>query len=155
MKYLIEISEEQADALRDACEICARIGMYQLHDICRMLPMASPYEMEKYREIYSKLWDMYLHYTRTMHQYKKPEQTNILWDLYQVIRQRIANDTHPEGNKYGTVDFDNPLKTAKCELAKIRRADEPVQEVERAECANVGGIRKSKRIARRKAKNNK
>lgn len=123
-KYILELSEEQLIALKEACEVSARIGMYQLHDICRLLPQKTEEEKQSHKEIYDRLWEMYLQYTRNMRNYKKPEITNILWDLYQVIRHRISWDKHPEGNTYHIVDFDTPMRTASCDLAKITKCDE-------------------------------
>lgn len=121
MKYVLEMSEEQAVAISEACEVAARIGMYQLHDICRLLPQSSEEDRKKHQEIYDLMWEKYLYYTHGMHGYKKPEQTNVLWDLHQVIRHKISWDRSPAGGN--TVNFHNPLKTSISELASIKRID--------------------------------
>ena len=118
-RYTLTVTEEQAHALQDACEVAARIGMYQVHDICRFLPQASDVEKEAADEIYEQLWDMYLKYTQqAFSDSQKPPETVTLWDLYQVIRYRLSWDAHPEGNNM-SVMFDKPLRMGKCELAKI------------------------------------
>lgn len=117
-KYVLEITEEQAVAISNACEVAARIGMYQLHDICRFLPHSG---LGKEKEIYDLLWEMYIRYTNSMENYKKPEQTNVLWDLYQVIRHRISWDNNPTGGM--TVNFDRPLKTSRSDFASIKKID--------------------------------
>jgi hypothetical protein len=155
MKYILEISEEQAIALRDACEVCARIGMYQLYDICRMLPLSTPNALAISSEIYSKLWEMYLHYTRGATWYKSPEKTKVLWDLYQVVRQRIAFDTIPKGNIWNSLEYDDPFKTAKCELAKIGKKNEHIQKNGRVKSGNANGGKKNVRISGKQTKNNK
>lgn len=118
-KYKIEVNEEQAKAISIACEIGARIGMYQLHDICRLLPYISDEDKQKQEEIYKKFWDMYLKYSREMNNYQKPEISNILWDIYQVIRHRIAWDNEPDSSPIKGVCFDKPFKTSECDLATI------------------------------------
>ena len=121
-KYILELDEEQAMALRDAAEVCARIGMYQLHDICRFLPDKTEQAKKNYDAIYQDFWDMYLKYTRDgMSDYEKPEISKILWDLYQVIRHKIAWDNNPKGDSM-SVMFDTPMRTANNDLAKITDA---------------------------------
>ena len=118
-RYTITVTEEQAYALQNACEVAARIGMYQLHDICRFLPQKSNVEQASADEIYQQLWDMYLHYTQqVMDDRQRPPETVVLWDLYQVVRHRLSWDNHPEGDNM-SVMFDEPLRMGQCELAKI------------------------------------
>lgn len=121
-KYILELSEEQAGALQIACEVGARIGMYQLHDVCRLLPSKTKRQHEIYDVVYKALWDMYLEYTRgSTDDRELAEITSVLLDLYQVIRYRLSWDRHPEGDTM-SVMFDTPLRRAKCDLAKITQA---------------------------------
>ena len=123
-KYTITVTEEQAHALQNACEVAARIGMYQLHDICRFLPQKSKVEQVSADEIYHQPWDMYLHYTQqATDDRQKPLETVVLWDLYQVIRHRLSWDAHPEGDN-SSVMFDAPLRMGRVPLAKIEAVEE-------------------------------
>ena len=122
-KYTIEVTKKQAGALQLACEVGARIGMYQLHDVCNLLPWKTPGQREIYDEIYEKLWAMYLKYTnKCMDDRKRPDVSNTLWDLYQVIRHRLSWDAHPEGDNM-SVMFDPPMRTGEEELPKIKAVE--------------------------------
>lgn len=121
--YILELSQEQAEALQQVCEVGARIGMYQLHDVASLLPMKTQRQIEVQDEVYHVLWDMYLKYTQgCMDDRQRAEITNVLWDLYQVIRYRLSWDRHPEGDP-ASVMFHEPLRTAKCDVAKIRAVE--------------------------------
>jgi len=121
-KYTITVTEKQAQALQNACEVAARIGMYQLHEICCFLPQKNKKERVIAGKIYKQLWDMWLRYLREAgSDDQRPPETVVLWDLYQVIRHRLAWDAHPEGGI--GVQFYEPLKMGDEELAKIEVVD--------------------------------
>ena len=151
MKYILELSPEQASLLQDVCEIGARIGMYQLHDICRLLPCSTENQKKNYQEIYDLLWEQYLRYARSSSSDGvKAEHSNMLWDLYQVIRYKLSWDRNPNGEPMNVM-FDSPLRTSKQKLAIIRSVpDEPVQKNARIKTSVSNSNAKGKQTSRKR-----
>jgi len=123
-KYIIEVNDKQLEMIRDACEACSRIGMYQLHDICNFLPNETEEQKLVYQEIYDLLWENYLHYTLSLstNDRVKTETCNILWDIYQVTRHKLAWDKNPKGDNMN-VSYDKPMKTSKENLITIKEIE--------------------------------
>lgn len=54
--------------------------------------------------------------------YYKFPQSNIAWDLYQILRYKYSWDKYPEGGY--TVNFNPPIKMGQEPLAKITKNEQ-------------------------------
>jgi len=132
MKVTLEINERQAHTLKEALELYARIGMGQLHELnyhpafqCR------DYERDEVDQLLDHLkhtvfTDLYGrgHSYGIRHE-NTHEASKEAYDIYQVIRHRLAWHKKPEGNRW-SVDFDEPTQFSQQPLAfcKIEPSNE-------------------------------
>jgi|SRR5665213_4026442 len=123
--YQITVTEEQAEILSRACELIARCNMpmstprgLRSTQIAEDLVRRVEYPdggMDKLREAFSYVIDFY----KVNH--------NDAFDMYQVIRHRLAYDRLKPGEKPGvTVDYQEPFRMGAQPLAKIECVDERV-----------------------------
>jgi len=140
--YNLQITEKQAKALMDACELLSRIQGGQVREVFDKLPLRKDMDWGIYHEIQDNL-------TKRMPEILKdgidgwsssfgvghpelPESHDIAWDLYQVIRYELSTQKAiDEGliQKRGErkfpemmyVSFDAPMKYGVEKLAKIER----------------------------------
>jgi len=121
MKYLIEVDEEHLKALQLAAEVVARIGIGQVGEIARVVGnVRLPQELEKdlKKELHPELGQGHYGIGNT----KVREEANVLWDIYQVVRNRLAHDNLKPGEVPSfTVSFDSPMKTSNVDLIKIKK----------------------------------
>ena len=120
MDYELRITEEQAAVLRDACEMYARIGMGQIEFIAEHPALSGTASCVR---PYIRAAENAPH-TVTLLNEEAP-RVRRSWDLYQVIRGRLAWDTagNPPARPTIQVMYDQPLNTAGEPLADIRAAD--------------------------------
>lgn len=136
VQYVLTLSEEQAECLSAACEFYARIRIGQFNEIihrcldlsietgdyCRRRDEAERLLYLARKEIYPELYGI-------GHSYGvgnctgKMEDAGIVWELYEVLRNKIAWHEHPEGG--GGVNFYPPWSIhgrplAKCEVVEIK-----------------------------------
>lgn len=124
IKYNLELTEEQLQTLSHACETCARINMLQLDMIAEHLGKGiiddSFCEIRDIMDETAKQIREILPENR-----RRTESANILWDLYQVARHRLAWDQLKAQGKtkpdYYSVIYNEPFKTAKSPLAKVEK----------------------------------
>lgn len=142
--YRLTINERQAQTISKACEVLARLGMGQLDDALRELPMRGGIEWERWHDDVRSVGQILSahmpgnidgHSLRLgIHSEKVSEDSQIAWDLYQVIRHRIAWDrATADGITDGTVRawdkgmmsviFDKPMKVSTQPLGKIENAE--------------------------------
>lgn len=126
--YTLHINAAQARVISTACEVLARLGMGQFRDALEHLPLRDTFppgwhdDMDVIAHILKK------HTTNmigTGHHHgiggsKTSEASKTAWDLYQVVRHRLAWDANPEGNPM-RVDFDQPYKTGLQPLAFLEQ----------------------------------
>lgn len=143
--YSLEIDEEQAQVLKLACEIFARLGIGQFHQALENLPI-------DWKKAYSQDWneDLLLigkilskhtqwnvdGWSKSLGIHNARETSKIAWDLYQVIRHRLSwdraitekfieNENSPRNwSDMMGVDYDEPLKVSGKLLAKIKKLNE-------------------------------
>jgi len=108
------ISEHQAHVLIEALELYSRIGMGQFHQIWHVFDFPSGADTDR-------LFDELRYEGGLKHgQYygirnsKIRDSFRISWDIYQVIRHRLAWDYEPKGGI--GVQFDKPFKQGKEDL---------------------------------------
>lgn len=141
--YRIDLTPEQARVLSQALEVFARLGIGQFRDALRFLPLdrtqGSPPSGWSHTldEIGQMLAPFMVHWvdgwSRSLGiaSQDTDEGAKIAWDLYQVVRHRIAWDdavadgtTHGDKRKWPEmmgVQYDEPLKCSGQPLAIIRR----------------------------------
>jgi len=134
--YQITVSATQAKAIETACDLLARIMIGQSHEVARHLPLTDPVEQ----------W----HVGRAIEAITKPacglvmnesfgvgycEQADVLFDLSEVIRHKLAWDsaraqnllTPSGGRDHATMSglcYDPPMQWAKHQpLAKIETVE--------------------------------
>lgn len=142
MKYTLELTKSQLQALQLATEIYARLGIGQIRDAIYALPLDESKGYPPMHEICRDVEAAIAKHTISnvdgyraslgIHHKDVKEPVKIAWDLYQVIRNRIAWDDAIEkgivenhqsprnwsGGMFG-VHYDDPLKTSLEPLARI------------------------------------
>ena len=119
MDYELRITEDQARVLRDACELYARVAMGQLRFIAE-LPQAPSALLQSLRGAL-EIAERYMQPPADV-QGEEHDRTRRAWDLYQVIRGRLAWDAagNPPVRPTIQVMYDPPLNTAGEPLALIQ-----------------------------------
>jgi hypothetical protein len=122
--YRLTLNEEQARIVTRACELIARCNMPQdsngaestqiAEDIIRYVGYhGSHANSDEIRKAFMHMLDCY----RVNH--------SNAWDIYQVVRHRLAWDRLEPGEKPGcTVDFHEPLRMGNQILATIEHVKE-------------------------------
>ena len=147
--YTLTVTLQQAHALAHACEIVARLGMGQFRDALEELPR----EVTDWDQWHADMdsigamlkqhmalgvdgWHRHLGISHT----KTSEQAKVSWDLYQVIRRRIAWDKAVADGEVDSLDaprnwsrmmgvhYDEPLKTSAQPLAVMAPAHNTAKE---------------------------
>lgn len=115
--YTIEVTDRQLEILINSTELYARIHIGQLFTILdEMIGKINNSDLEKIREYLRSCESLFR--INEVDSRKFP-QSNIAWDLYQVLRYKYSWDKHPEGGC--TVNFNPPLKMGQEPLAKITK----------------------------------
>jgi len=126
--YTLRMTAAQAQAISHACEVLARLGMGQYKDALDCLPLKE-YAPTGWHEDMEGIGHILKKHTTILHgvgayhgisSSKTSTESKTAWDLYQVIRHRLAWDANPEGNRM-SVMFDQPMKTSDQPLAWIER----------------------------------
>ena len=141
--YTLTITEKQARALMDACELLSRIQGGQIREAFDYLPLKKDIDWSVYHEIQDEL-------TRRMPEILEdgidgwsssfgvghpelPESHDIAWDLYQVIRHKLSweravddgvieSENSPrKWTEMMGVNYDPPMKWSNEPLAKMER----------------------------------
>lgn len=128
--YTLHINATQARAISTACEVLARLGMGQFKDALEHLPLRETMpdgwheDMEGIAHILKKhttiIPGVGAYLANVSH--KTSDQSKTAWDIYQVVRHRLAWDARPEGNPM-SVMFDQPLKTSPEPLAWMEKTE--------------------------------
>jgi hypothetical protein len=143
--YTLTITEKQARALMDACELLSRIQGGQVREVFEYLPLKKGVDWEVYHQIQDEL-------TKRMPEILKdgingwsssfgvghpelPESHDISWDLYQVIRHKLSweraveegvieSENSPrKWSEMMGVSFDPPMKWSNEKLAIMTRIE--------------------------------
>jgi len=128
--YTLHITEKQAQTISHACEVLARLGMGQFKDALECLPLRE-WRPDGWHEDMEGIGHILKKHTTVLHgmgayhgisSAKTSAESKTAWDLYQVVRHRLAWDAQPEGDPMSVL-FDQPMKTSREPLARIERAD--------------------------------
>jgi len=125
-KYTLTLTARQAAEISSACEIVARLQMGQVDMAVRELPGDHPKDYDSLREIQQMI--------ERLVPAKIERGDSIAWDLYQVIRHRLAWDRAIERGEIEKgerrnwsimmgVSFDDPMKMGDEPLAVIVGGD--------------------------------
>lgn len=126
--YTLHITEKQAQAISHACEVLARLGMGQFKDALECLPLRE-WRPDGWHEDMEGIGHILKKHTTVLHgvgayhgisSAKTSAESKTAWDLYQVVRHRLAWDAQPEGDPMSVL-FDQPMKTSREPLAQIER----------------------------------
>jgi hypothetical protein len=141
--YTLTITEKQARALMDACELLSRIQGGQIREAFDYLPLKKDIDWSVYHEIQDELirrmpeileggidgWSSSFGVGHP----ELPESHDIAWDLYQVIRHKLSweravddgvieSENSPrKWSEMMGVSFDPPMRFGSEKLAKIER----------------------------------
>jgi hypothetical protein len=130
MKIILELEEDQANAMMTALDTYSRLCCGQLHvlDSVAITDEVPGYdEMQKVlRELKMLLFpklvvnSFYGIYGRDTH-----ESAKIIWDIYQVIRHRLSwfkagDPKERDWDKMMGMNYNEPLKASKTKLPKIK-----------------------------------
>lgn len=132
-KYKLEITEEQAQVIRNALDLYTRIGIGQLKEIWWVWGHNKDVCKCDRRTFDAYLTDLQLQLTGFplnaswgIHSLEVHDVFRQAYDLHQVIRNKLAwtryrkehpgSESQPRDHSFaigtGTIDFDNPRKTA-------------------------------------------
>jgi hypothetical protein len=117
VRYCLEVNESQAQIISSSCELLARIGAGQFANVGYYLPKLDDNER---RLVISHL-DKMRHICDITSDLDQNPATCVAWDIYQVVRHRLAWDSNPKGNPMN-VSFDEPLHMSSEPLPTIRQA---------------------------------
>jgi hypothetical protein len=129
-KYVLHLTEKQAQVIVNALDLYSRIGMGQLKEVAHILrlnPNSSDNTSDILNDIYNELIDLSKLWIGGSGYYgifsdKISDVFRTAWDIQQVIRHRLAWDRNPEGGIF--VNFDKPINTSKEEFPKIEHEKE-------------------------------
>jgi len=129
MDYEIKVTKEQAWVIQRCLEFFSRISMGQFRELLYAVMGSPGYEkldpssrdsfshlLESLRVVFNGSANTYYGISGDM----APKDAKIAWDLYQVVRNRLAWDDHPEGNPM-SVCFDEPWAVSDEPLAEMKK----------------------------------
>jgi len=125
-RYEISVSEKQARVMMDALNLFSRIGIGQLREVLRHPQYENKliHDNETYRysqrlldQVKERLTGFETHASYGISSPEVHDDSNIAYDLLQVIRHRLSWDRNPDGGI--EVYYDTPIQYSKEELAEI------------------------------------
>ena len=130
-KFVLELSELQAEVLIKALDLYSRIGIGQIgevHNILTLEPHIKSPSENTYQGIKNaldfvkrELFGFEAGASFAMHAPQVPDKFKVAWDLQQVIRHKLAWTANPAGGV--GVSFQEPMKSSKEPLATMTEAD--------------------------------
>jgi hypothetical protein len=126
-KYLLEIDEDQAQALSQACEFMSRIAMGQFSEITSGLwfkwKVNDPDTLDVCEKIVTTAKSMLTDLPRNSYfgimSADVQENCKVMYDLHQVIRYRLAWDRRPD-TKDWDIHKDEPMRVSSSPLPSIK-----------------------------------
>ncbi len=123
-RYTLKISERQAGLISRAVELYARLGMSQFDVLDYFFWSKEIADLEKARQHLESLCQIHSGLPKGTSQgiYSKKvhDDYRILFDLHQVIRNRLAWDRDPKSKTFHSVNYDEPMRASQNEaLASI------------------------------------
>lgn len=111
--YRITLNAKQLEAISTVAEIASRVSIGQVGEVARLARMcrlSEETEESLKKELFPELSKDAYHSIGSEVSYQSGSQ--LLWDFYQVARNRLAFDNLSPGEKRGIgVNFDRPYKT--------------------------------------------
>ena len=131
-KYILEMNEDQAQILTDALEFYARMSIGQWNELAELvLNLDDDEYVDKERKMVNRL--MKLRYIAfpdlpidASYSVTSKPLACLAWELYTVVRHRIAWTNHPEGGM--TVNFDPPISFTGVPLAECKAVERQEEE---------------------------
>lgn len=141
-KYQIELTEDQLRLISMACDTVSRLGIGQWREIMYHLPLAKIDNYEEYHStlrLIDNLLSKYMidnvdGYSSNIGIYNAKEYSRALYDIHQVIRNKLAWDkaklmgiTDGHTRNHGlmiTVDYDEPIKTSDHDFIAVKSIGE-------------------------------
>ncbi|MFG3398704.1 hypothetical protein ACQKEK_02290 [Pseudomonas sp. NPDC077408] len=131
--YTLTLTEQQAGELQEACELLARIKIGQINHAIERLP--GYHDQRDWDRVHATRHEIQRLATSLMPEMTRRRDDGIAWDLYQVIRHRLAWDRaldagtiQPgEQRKWPEmmgVSYDEPLAMSGLPLATIKETDQ-------------------------------
>lgn len=118
---ILELTEKQANVIREGMELLARLGMGQIDHLNNVWFLnergfkndqvdhkGKEDAFQNVKNIYFP--ELYGHQYHGMTSEKVDETAKMAWDIYQVIRHVVSWHNHPNGGI--TVNFDEPFKVS-------------------------------------------
>jgi len=119
--YKMVVNETQLKCIKKALESYSRLGIGQLENVLfdlgfnqyenfsgKMQELHSDEVEEAIKTIKHKIFEMAFNASYGIHSSKVHEDFKICWEIFEVIRNRLAWDTNIKGGM--EVDFDTPTK---------------------------------------------
>lgn len=136
-RYLIEVTAEQARVFQDATELMARLSSGQLDFLRENLPIKGNPDWSALHDDLHQVERILSRHLDRSSGHRMRESSQIAWDLYQVVRHRLAWDQakaegllNPDGSRNWHINammgvrYDEPMLTGSQPLAKITPADQ-------------------------------
>lgn len=140
--YTITITEQQGYVLSAACEVLARLGTGQYDDALRRLPQREDIDWSTWHDDVRAIGQMLSRHMANgidgyraslgINHAKTSKESKVAWDLYQVIRHRLAWDraiaegitdgTTRDWSKMMGVHYDAPMRASTEPLATMEQA---------------------------------
>lgn len=129
-EYVIKCNKEQLETIMKACEFMSRVQAGQIEEVsCVLGHFADRGQIRDMLIPVKHLMGLDPHASHGIRSSDIPDSSRVLWDVYQVIRNRLAYDDNPgvtPENRFDmgkiTVNFDEPLRTDnRNELIKVVR----------------------------------
>lgn len=128
-RYQLTVTDTQAQTLADACELLARLHMGQLAVVGDLLLWQRKdtenvnHLKEELRALEPLATGLEPNASWGIMSPEIHDRARVAWEIYQVVRNRLAWDRHPEGGS--GVAFDAPMKASKEEeMPRMERREE-------------------------------
>jgi len=120
VKYILEVNEKQAQVVSEAMELYARLGIGQYGELNHMSPPQKPAHAESFFLAVKDLERYVFDETTARPSISgAAEPYRIAYDVYQVVRHRLAWDKEPAGGVQ--VWYDKPFRVSEEKLPKIKK----------------------------------
>lgn len=125
--YILELTGAQARVIQRACEIYSRLCMGQLEHVTDITIWGEAEPKEEHAIEASRIrahanvmkFEMFgFQPAESWGIYQTPNPARTAWDIYQVIRHRLACDIRPTPERW-SVDYNTPMKCGDEKLPKI------------------------------------
>lgn len=136
-RYLIEVTAEQARVFQDAAELMARLSSGQLNFLRENLPIKDNPDCSALHDDLDQVERILSRHLDRSSGHRMRESSQIAWDLYQVVRHRLAWDQakeegllNPDGSRNWHISammgvrYDEPMRTGSQPLAKVTLSDQ-------------------------------